>query len=220
MQRTLRPFCVPMTRALATTASSESVVQKLERTRAPKKLTTYKKPFTLRKQYLFKEYDAHLASSPAIIILQHYNLSGAEVLGLRQSLKQTAQEANLMVVRSKMMRAVLRDTQYENLSALFSGPSALVYWRRDVDGMLAMKQAMEVVQKQKKLVVMGAKFGDLLLNPSMMNGFVNLPSIDQLRAQVLGVVQSPAQQLTSVLNRIPQRLVGVLTQMSDGKDEK
>ncbi|KAJ2438887.1 hypothetical protein GGI03_008921 [Coemansia sp. RSA 2337] len=66
---------------------------------------------------------------------------------------------------------------------------------------------------------MGAKYGETLLNPSMMKDFVNLPHIDQLRAQVLGVIQSPAQQLSSVLQRIPQRLVGVLQQKVDAEGE-
>ncbi|KAJ1790803.1 hypothetical protein GGH19_001773 [Coemansia sp. RSA 1807] len=220
IQQTLRSFCGPLARGLASAATSQPSAQKLERTRAPKTLTTYKKPFTPRKQYLFNEYDTQLANSPAVIVLQHYNLSGAELQELRRSLKQTAQNAHLMVVRAKMMRAVLRDTRYANLSSVFTGPSAVVYWDSTADGLAAMKLAIAAVQKQKKLIVMGAKFGDLLLNQKMMHGFVNLPSIDQLRAQVLGVVQAPAQQLTAVLARTPQRLVGVLAQMSDAKGQE
>ncbi|KAJ2488429.1 hypothetical protein IWW37_004815 [Coemansia sp. RSA 2050] len=215
-------------RGMASAASSKQ--PKLERSRAPKTLTMYKKPFTQRKQFLFSEYEGQFTTSPAVLVIQHHNLSGAEQLEYRRDLKLSAQGARLMIVRSKMVKAVLRNTRFTNLGSLFTGPTAIVYWReseagaKDFDSMLAVKQAMDLANKQKKVILMGAKYGETLLNPDMMKGFVNLPHIDQLRAQVLGVVQSPAQQLSSVLQRIPQRLVGVLQQKvaaeGEGKPEE
>ncbi|KAJ2603420.1 hypothetical protein GGF40_002908 [Coemansia sp. RSA 1286] len=52
-----------------------------------------------------------------------------------------------------------------------------------------------------------------------MNGLVELSALEVLRAQVVGVIQSPAQQLMAVLNRIPQRLVGVLQQKAEASKE-
>ncbi|KAJ2886576.1 hypothetical protein IWW38_005219, partial [Coemansia aciculifera] len=190
---------------------------RLERSHPPKTMTTYKKPFTMRKQFLFSEYEGQFTTSPAILVVQHHNLSGAEQLEFRRDLKLSAQGARLMIVRSKMVKAVLRNTRFTNLGCLFTGPTAIVYWRNaeqgtEFDSVLAVKQAMDLAKRQRKIVVMGAKYDETLLNPAMMKDFVNLPHIDQLRAQVLGVIQSPAQQLSSVLQRIPQRLVGVLQQ--------
>ncbi|KAJ1954832.1 hypothetical protein GGI12_005703 [Dipsacomyces acuminosporus] len=209
-------------RAMATEAAKPA---KLERSQAPKTLTEYKKPFSPRKQFLFSEYEGHFVDSPAIIVMQHHNLSGAEQAEQRRDLKMNAQGARLMIVRSKMLKAVLRHTRFANLAPLFSGPTAIVYWRpsdlKDVDSfdpLLAMKQVMDSTRKQRKLILMGAKFDDNLLNPAMMRDFVNLPHIDQLRGQILGVIQSPAQQLTSLLQRIPQRLAGVLKQRAEGEE--
>ncbi|KAJ1801068.1 hypothetical protein LPJ59_000602 [Coemansia sp. RSA 2399] len=194
----------------------------LERSRAPKTQTTYKQPFTQRKQYLFSEYDKQFSTSPATLVLQHHNLSGAEQLELRNQLKFQAQGAKLMVVRPKMFKAVLRHTRFANMENLFSGPSAIVYWNSaDVDGIQAMGQVLEIVRPQRKLIVMGAKYGDsLVLNPSMLGDFVKLPDIDQLRSQVVGIIGNPARALASVLNRIPQRLVGVLKQRADGEGQE
>ncbi|KAJ2611204.1 hypothetical protein H4S08_003261 [Coemansia sp. RSA 1365] len=200
---------------------NQNISEKLERSAAPKTLTTYKKPFAARKQYLFREYDRHFAQSPAVIIVQHYNLSGAEQTEQRNNLKVQAQGARLMITRSKMVQAVLRDTRYENMSQLFSGPSAFIFWDQDVaDPLMAMRQAMEALQRQRKIVVVGAVFGNVLLNTAMLKDFVNLPSIDQLRAQLLGAIQYPAQKLTAVLQRVPQRLVGVLEQKAQGESGK
>ncbi|KAJ2590775.1 hypothetical protein H4R99_006986 [Coemansia sp. RSA 1722] len=118
-----------------------------------------------------------------------------------------------------MIKAVLRDTRFTNMRELFSGPTAIIYWTEENDTLLAMKQAMDVVKKQKKIVLMGAKFENMLLNVEMMHGLVELPALEVLRAQVVGVIQSPAQQLTAVLNRIPQRLVGVLQQKAEASKE-
>ncbi|KAJ2731936.1 hypothetical protein H4R23_002956 [Coemansia sp. Cherry 401B] len=199
------------------TATAAADLSKLERSRAPKQQTTYKKPFNPRKQYLFSSYDTQFAQSPALLVLQHYNLSGGELLDLRRTLKEHG--AHLMIVKSKMMKAVLRDTKYANLATVFTGPSAIVYWEGVEDQVAAMRKTLEIVARQRKLLVMGAKFEDVLLNAEMVREFVNLPSIDQLRAQVVGVVEMPAQQLASVLGRIPQRLVGVLGQMAAAKQE-
>ncbi|KAJ2807246.1 hypothetical protein H4R20_001359 [Coemansia guatemalensis] len=202
-------------------ASQQGLAQKLERSAAPKTLTTYKKPFSPRKQYLFREYDRYFAQSPAVIIVQHYNLSGAEQTEQRIKLKAEAQGARLMIARSKMVQAVLRDTRYENMAQLFSGPSAFIFWDQDVaDPLVAMRQAMDAIQRQRKIVVVGAVFGDVLLNTAMLKDFVNLPNIDQLRAQLLGAIQYPAQKLTAILQRVPQRLVGVLEQKAQGESGK
>ncbi|KAJ2768763.1 hypothetical protein IWQ56_002813 [Coemansia nantahalensis] len=187
----------------------------LERSKAPKTQTTYKKPFSPRKQYLFGEYDRSFAQSPGVIIVQHYNLSGGEQLAQRQSLKLAAHGAKLMVVRSKMVKATLRDTRFSNLGDLFTGPSAIVYWDKVDEPLLAMRLALDVLDKQKKTIVMGACFGDVLLNPAMLKDFVTLPPMDTLRAQVVGVLQTPAQRLAAVLARTPQRLVDVLKQKAE-----
>ncbi|KAJ2063655.1 hypothetical protein GGI17_001591 [Coemansia sp. S146] len=211
-------------RGMASTASSGQQ-PKLERSHAPKAMTMYKKPFTQRKQFLFSEYEGQFTTSPAIVVVQHHNLSGSEQLEYRRDLKLNAQGARLMIVRSKMIKAVLRNTRFANMGSLFTGPTAIVYWRdaeagvEGFDSILAVKQTMDLAKKQKKVILMGAKYGETLLNPGMMRDFVNLPHIDQLRAQVLGVIQSPAQQLSSVLQRIPQRLVGVLQQKVDAEGE-
>ncbi|KAI8325722.1 hypothetical protein GQ54DRAFT_295307 [Martensiomyces pterosporus] len=207
-------------RAMATAAATGA---KLERAKAPKALTEYKKPFSPRKQYLFSEYERHFVESPAIIVMQHHNLGGVEQAEQRRDFKLNAQGARMMIVRSKMLKAVLRHTRFANMGNLFSGPTAVVYWRQsdvkeDFDPLMAMKQVMESAGRQRKLILMGAKFDNVLLNPAMMRDFVNLPHIDQLRGQILGVIQSPAQQLSSLLQRIPQRLAGVLKQRADGAE--
>ncbi|KAJ2664954.1 hypothetical protein IWW48_000568 [Coemansia sp. RSA 1200] len=205
----------------------------LERSRAPKTQTTYKKPFAPRKQYLFGEYDKQFGASAAVVVLQHHNLSGSDQLELRKQLKLEAQGAKLMVVRPKMFKAVLRNTRFANMETLFSGPTAIVYWDGPaassggnggsdgaVDAIKGVSQVLNIVRPQRKLIVMGAKYGDsLVLNPAMARDFVRLPSIDQLRAQVVGVIESPASSLVSLLNRIPQRLVGVLKQRADGEGQ-
>ncbi|KAJ2509329.1 hypothetical protein GGH95_001295 [Coemansia sp. RSA 1836] len=219
--------CRGMASAATTTSSQQqSTKPKLERSHAPKTMTMYKKPFTPRKQFLFTEYESQFTTSPAVVVVQHHNLSGSEQLEYRRDLKMNAQGARLMIVRSKMVKAVLRNTRFTNLGSLFTGPTAIVYWREaeakqdGFDSILAVKQAMDLAKRQKKIVLMGAKYDETLLNPAMMRDFVNLPHIDQLRAQILGVIQSPAQQLSSVLQRIPQRLVGVLQQKVDAEGER
>ncbi|KAJ2633079.1 hypothetical protein H4R22_000758 [Coemansia sp. RSA 1290] len=206
-------------RAQTTVASgvaAEGLPLRLERSKPPKTHTTYNKPFTARKQFLFSEYDKQITQAQGMIIVQHYNLSGSELMDLRRSLKQQAMGAQMMVVRAKMVRAVLRDTKYTNLASLFTGPNAIVFWNSGCkDQLAAMKLALGCMAKQKKLLVVGAKYQDILLNSEMLKEFVNLPNIDQLRAQLVGLMETPARQLASVLSRVPQSLVGVIKQMSE-----
>ncbi|KAJ2449870.1 hypothetical protein EV183_004635 [Coemansia sp. RSA 2336] len=206
-------------RAQSTVASSaavESLPLRLERSKPPKTHTTYNKPFTARKQYLFTAYDKQIMQAQGVIVVQHYNLSGSELMDLRRSLKQQAMGAHMMVVRAKMVRAVLRDTKYSNLAPLFTGPNAIIFWDAGCqDQLAAMKLALDCAAKQKKLLVVGAKYQDILLNSEMLKEFVNLPGVDQLRAQLVGLVETPARQLASILNRVPQSLVGVVKQLSE-----
>ncbi|KAJ2851570.1 hypothetical protein IWW36_001054 [Coemansia brasiliensis] len=200
----------------ASSASVDRLPLRLDRLKPPKTHTTYNKPFTARKQFLFSEYDKQISQTQGMIVVQHYNLNGSELMDLRRSLKQQAMGAQLMVVRAKMARAVVRDTKYANLAPLFTGPNAIVFWNSECrDQLAAMKLALDCMTKQKKLLVVGAKYQDILLNSEMLKEFVNLPNIEQLRAQLVGLVETPARQLASILNRLPQSLVGVIKQMSE-----
>ncbi|KAJ2723094.1 hypothetical protein GGI07_002853 [Coemansia sp. Benny D115] len=205
------------------TNRSLAMAQGLERSQPPKTLTSYKKPFSARKQYLFKTYEGQFVESPAILVLQHHNLGGQELMNLRRDLKLDAQGAKLMVVRPKMIKAVVRDTKFANMADLFNGPTALVYWVNDqgveAQGDLISK-AIKVVKEQKKCVLTGAVYENMVLNVAMLEGLVQMPGIDALRAQVLGVVQQPVQQLAGVLKRVPQRLVGVLQQKAEAEEQK
>lgn len=141
-----------------------------------------------------------------------------EFTQLRQELGQLAggPESKLRVLRSGVFGAVLRETKFANLEPLVSGPTcALTTNVSDNEYPELMKKAVELLSKNKKLLLLGGKLDNVLLNQSDVLKVVDLPSIDQLRAQVVSVIEAPARKLLSTLEQPASELSSVLDRRID-----
>lgn len=108
-----------------------------------------------------------------------------------------------------MFSAALRSTKYCNLQPLLTGPSCVLYSNVD-DSTDVLKKSVELLSKNKKLLLLGGKLDDILLTQSDVLKVVDLPSLDQLRAQVVGVIEAPARKLISTLSQPANELHSVL----------
>ncbi|KAI7897184.1 uncharacterized protein EV154DRAFT_541141 [Mucor mucedo] len=171
-----------------------------------------------RRTFLHNQYTDVIKNNRAVFIFQHNNLTVKEFTQLRQELGQLAggSESKLRVLRSGVFGAVLRETKFANLEPLVSGPTcALTTNVADNEHPELMKKAVELLSKNKKLMLLGGKLDNVLLNQSDVLKVVDLPSIDQLRAQVVSVIEAPARKLLSTLEQPASELSSVLDRRID-----
>jgi large subunit ribosomal protein L10 len=171
-----------------------------------------------KRTYLHNQYGDIIKKNRAVFIFQHNNLTVKEFTQLRQVLGQLpgGPSTKLTVLRSGVFSSVLRETKFANLEPLVSGPTcALATNVSDAEYPELMKKSVELLSKNKKLLLLGGKLDNVLLNQADVLKVVDLPSIDQLRAQVVGVIEAPVRKLLGTLEQPAGELSSVLDRRID-----
>ncbi|KAI8347660.1 hypothetical protein BD560DRAFT_410956 [Blakeslea trispora] len=163
-----------------------------------------------RRTYLHNQYADIIDNNRAVFLFQHNNLTVKEFTQLRQQLGDLG-SIKLTVLRTGVFSSALRQTRYANLEPLVNGPTCVLSTNvADDEQPELMKKSIEFLSKNKKLLLLGGKLDDVLLTQADVLKVVELPSIEQLRAQVVGVMEAPARKLLGTLEQPASELHSVL----------
>ena len=150
----------------------------------------------------------------ALIVVAHYTgLTVAEITDLRRRMLKA--DASFRVTKNRLARIAIRGTNYENLDELFRGPTAIALSN---DPVAAAKVAAAYAKENEKFVILGGGLGAQRLNPAAVQALATLPSIDQLRAKIIGIIQTPATQLASIVQAPGGQLARVIQAYADKAD--
>ncbi len=142
----------------------------------------------------------------AIVVVTHYiGLNVAEMGDLRVKMREAG--AQFKVTQNRLTRLALAGTPYEQLDDLFTGPTAIAY---SDDPVAPAKVAVEFAKKNEKLVVLGGAMGELRLDVDGVKQLATLPSLDELRAKIVGMLNTPATRLAGVTQAPAGQLARVL----------
>ena len=135
-----------------------------------------------------------LFSSAEIVVVSHYKgLTVEEVSELRNNIRKVG--AGFRVTKNRITRLALKGTKFENLTDLFTGPTAIAFAN---DPISACKACVEFAKTNEKLIVVGGAMGTGVLSVAEINKLATIPSMDELRAKIIGLLQAPAAQLARV----------------------
>ncbi|MDP6903608.1 MAG: 50S ribosomal protein L10 [Verrucomicrobiota bacterium] len=148
------------------------------------------------KQFLTNEYVERLNDSPFFIVTEYTGLSVAEFEGLRAKLRGS--NAQIHVVKNSVFRAAATQAGIGDLNGALSGQVAVVTGEGDISS--AAKIVKEFSDKTDKPKIQFGYAGEDRLEGEVVLRIADLPSIEVLRAQLLGVIQAPATQLARVIN--------------------
>ncbi len=141
-----------------------------------------------------------------VVVVTHYKgLNVAEVTGLRRQMREAG--AGFKVAKNRLVKRAIDGTAFEPTAELFVGPTAIGY---SVDPTVAPKVLTEYAKKNDKLKIVGAGLGGTLLDADAVKALADMPSIDELRAKLLGVLNAPASKLVGLLEQPAGKLVRVL----------
>lgn len=150
-----------------------------------------------------------------VVVTQHKGLTVAEVTDLRR--KMRAAGAGFKVTKNRLARIALKDTKFAGLDGLFKGPTAIAY---SADPVAAAKVATEYAKANEKLAVIGGSLGNLLLTPEGVQALAKLPSLDELRGQLIGMIKTPATRIAGVLQAPGGQLARVLAAHAEAEGKK
>ncbi|MAN80155.1 MAG: 50S ribosomal protein L10 [Rhodospirillaceae bacterium] len=130
-----------------------------------------------------------------LVVVTHYSgLTVAEMGDLRDRMREGG--AKFKVTKNRLTRLALEGTQFQGISNLFTGPTAMAYSQ---DPVAAAKAAVEFSKKNEKLVLVGGALGDKALSVDDIKALATLPSLDELRAKLVGMLNTPATRIAGVL---------------------
>jgi len=149
-----------------------------------------------------------------LVVVTHNNgLTVAEITSLRQKVRDAG--AGFKVTKNRLTRLALAGTKFESISDLFNGPTAIAY---SADPVAAAKVVVDFAKSNEKLIILGAGLGANLLNAEGVKALATLPSLDELRGRLLGMLQTPATRIASVLQAPGGQIARVLAAYAK-KDE-
>ncbi len=142
----------------------------------------------------------------SVIVTQYSGLTVAEMTDLRG--KMRAAGASFKVTKNRLTRLALAGTKHEVLADLFVGPTAIAY---STDPVAAAKVCAEFSKSNEKLVLIGGSLDGEKLSVDGVKALATLPSLDELRAKILGMVQTPATRIAAVLQAPGGQVARVLS---------
>lgn len=145
------------------------------------------------------------ADAGAVVVTHYMGLTVAEMTELRGRLR--TEGARLKVVKNTLVQKALDGRGGEAGAALFKGPVAIAY---GPDPVSAAKISTQYAKENDKFSIVGAVMGDQVLDATAVSALATLPSLDQLRGKIIGLVQAPATKVAGVLQAPAAQLARVL----------
>lgn len=150
----------------------------------------------------------------SLVVVTHYSgLTVKEMTDLRT--KMRAAGASFKVTKNRLTRLALAGTDYEGLTDIFTGPTAIAFSK---DPVAAAKVAVDYAKTNDKLVILGGSLGSQALDVNGVKALASLPSLDELRAKLVGMLQTPATRIACVLQAPAGQMARVLRAKAE-KDE-
>lgn len=153
------------------------------------------------------------ADAGAVVVTHYLGLTVAEMTDLRGRLRKEG--ASLKVVKNTLVQKALDGSKGEAGDALFTGPVAIAY---GPDPVSAAKVATEYAKGNDKFVVVGGIMGDVVLDAKGVGALATLPSLDQIRAQLIGLINAPATKVAGVLQAPAGQLARVFNAYATKSD--
>ncbi len=139
-----------------------------------------------------------------VVVTRNLGLSVAQSTALRTKMREAG--ASYKVAKNRLAKLALKDTQYEGLEDYLTGPTALAW---STDPVAAAKAAVEFAKTNDKLEIVGGAMGSTQLDAAGVKALAAMPSLDELRATIVGLVNAPATKVAQLVNAPAAKLARV-----------
>ena len=160
----------------------------------------------VEKKYLIEEVATHLKKSDYVILANYDKLTVADVAELRRRLDP--HHAEFHVVKNSSLRVAAQALNLPNVDSALIGPTAVIVGGKNSPGVA--KVLRDFMKEKQKIVLKVGILNQKLISAKDIEKLAEMPSLDVMRAQFLGLLQQPATLFVRVLNAVPQGVVNVL----------
>ncbi len=146
------------------------------------------------KREFVAELNRALSETSMIVVTRNAGLTVAEATELRRRMR--ASGSTFKVAKNRLTHLALEGTRFDGLKPLLTGPTALAW---STDPVAVAKTAVEFARTNEKFVLIGGALGSQTLDADGIKALAELPSLDELRAKLVGMIATPATRIAGVL---------------------
>ncbi len=157
------------------------------------------------KEQLVAEVRESLDAASVVIVTQQVGVTVAQATSLRREMRQAG--ADFKVLKNTLARIAVKDTQVDGILGMLTGPTALAYSQ---DPIAAAKVVAKFAGANPQLKIVGGYLNGQILNEAGVKALAALPSLDELRAKIIGVILAPATKLAILSKEPATRIARVL----------
>ncbi len=164
-----------------------------------------------QKQAVIENLKEVFSSVEIAIVAQNAGLNAGQASSLRKKVKGA--QGTTLVTKNTLAKLSAKGSHYESLSDLLNGPIVLLY--TDSDPVALTKTVVDFAKENQTLKLKGGAMGSKILDLKTLNALAALPSLDQLRGKLIGVIQAPATKIAGVAAAPARNVIGVLKAYSE-----
>jgi len=139
-----------------------------------------------------------------VVVTRNLGLTVAESTDLRAKMREAG--ATYQVAKNRLAKIALKDTDYAGIEDYLNGPTALAYRE---DPVAAAKAVVEFAKTNDRIEVVGGSMGSQVLDEAGVRALASMPSLDELRGKLVGLVNAPATKIAQVVNAPANKLARV-----------
>lgn len=145
-------------------------------------------------------------SETSVVVVAHYaGLTVAQMSDLRNQMREAG--GTVKVAKNRLIKLALQGTDADHIMGLFEGPTVIAY---SDDPVTAPKIAIDFAKKNDKFVILGGAMGSTNLDADGVKALASMPSLDELRGKIVGLLQAPAGKIAQVVNAPAGQLARVI----------
>tara|TARA_Y100001970_G_C13861800_1_gene664501 strand:- start:106 stop:627 length:522 start_codon:yes stop_codon:yes gene_type:complete len=162
------------------------------------------------KNEFVKKLKKELEDSSSVIVSHYAGLSVIETDDLRKSMRDNG--AKFKVTKNRLTKLALTDTKYESITDLFNGPTAIAFSN---DPIAPSRVSVDFEKKFKNFKIVGGAFEGEKIDLDKIQFLASLPSLDEVRGKLVGLILAPAQKIASILQEPGGQLARVINSRSE-----
>ena len=162
-----------------------------------------------QKTDLVKTLRQTFEDSESVVVVHCIGLTVAESTDLRNKMRN--ENCNFKVTKNKITQLALKDTKYQHMDKMFSGPTAI---GSSKDPVMAAKVLVDFAKENEKLVIIGGGLEDKPLTKYDVEALAKLPSLNDLRGKLVGLLQAPASKIARLTKEPSTKVLRTISQKS------
>ena len=148
--------------------------------------------------------------SSSVIVAHYLGLSVSDTDNIRKEMRNNG--AKFRVTKNRLVKLALAETRFKDIADLFSGPTAIAY---SEDPVAPAKVSVSFEKKFDKFKIIGGAYDGEKIDLNKINFLATLPSMDELRGKIVGLISAPAQKISSIVKEPAGQIARLVSAKSE-----